>query len=168
VQNVYKYVPKAKKTIKKAKQQPKKRRHTLTDAQKKQKREIMEILLEKEVTEPAPVKRPPTAAQYNADIQIKRGNVVVVNNPVDKNEDLSGFQPVLTRKEVLRQHKAEKQAKEEALLDDMNCTLNVLLEEPNRRISQQKHYHQIQKNKAAASSKHIHVVQSQSRAKLAS
>ncbi|RHZ32303.1 hypothetical protein DYB37_010572 [Aphanomyces astaci] len=81
------------------------RRSSLTDAQKKEKREIMEILLDPYEFVPARITRRGSSTQVKADLH-RVGNAVVVSNPpVDANEDFSGFETVKSRRTSIKEKK---------------------------------------------------------------
>ncbi|CAK4305450.1 unnamed protein product [Aphanomyces euteiches] len=86
------------------------RRRSLTDAQKREKRAIMEILLEPYEYVPAPVRPRSSTVQLHAELDHKVGNVVVVSNqPVDASEDLSGFETVKSRHTTFQEKKEFRQ-----------------------------------------------------------
>ncbi|KAG9410027.1 hypothetical protein AC1031_018061 [Aphanomyces cochlioides] len=86
------------------------RRRSLTDAQKREKRAIMEILLEPYEYVPAPVRPRSSTVQLNAELDHKVGNVVVVSNqPVDASEDLSGFETIKSRRTNFQEKKQFRQ-----------------------------------------------------------
>ncbi|CAK5241938.1 unnamed protein product, partial [Aphanomyces euteiches] len=89
---------------------PLNRRRSLTDAQKREKRAIMEILLEPYEYVPAPVRPRSSTVQLHAELDHKVGNVVVVSNqPVDASEDLSGFETVKSRHTTFQEKKEFRQ-----------------------------------------------------------
>ncbi|KAG9409956.1 hypothetical protein AC1031_017987 [Aphanomyces cochlioides] len=86
------------------------RRRSLTDAQKREKRAIMEILLEPYEYVPAPVRPRSSTVQLHAELDHKVGNVVVVSNQaVDASEDLSGFETVKSRRTNFQEKKEFRQ-----------------------------------------------------------
>ncbi|KAH9147109.1 hypothetical protein LEN26_004789 [Aphanomyces euteiches] len=94
------------------------RRRSLTDAQKREKRAIMEILLEPYEYVPAPVRPRSSTVQLHAELDHKVGNVVVVSNqPVDASEDLSGFETVKSRHTTFQEKKEFRQEIEASQAD---------------------------------------------------
>jgi hypothetical protein len=92
------------------------RRSSLTDSQKKEKREIMEILLDSYEFVPARITRRGSSTQGKAELSLKAGNVVVVfNPPVDANEDWSGFETVKSRRTSVNEKK-ELRGEQDAIL----------------------------------------------------
>ncbi|KAG9409952.1 hypothetical protein AC1031_017980 [Aphanomyces cochlioides] len=77
---------------------------------KREKRAIMEILLEPYEYVPAPVRPRSSTVQLHAELDHKVGNVVVVSNQaVDASEDLSGFETVKSRRTNFQEKKEFRQ-----------------------------------------------------------
>jgi len=155
------------------------RTKSLTDAQKKEKREIMEILLEYYDYVPHIPTGRPSSIQGHVDSSIQfahDGNAIVISgSQVQVTDDSSGFQTVKSRR---TSHKEKKDAK---------AILNVLVdfkEPPRKAVVPPKKNHStspaavsktntpptkasIQANKAAPVQKHIQANKTQVRAKLA-
>ncbi|ETV90867.1 hypothetical protein H310_14426 [Aphanomyces invadans] len=144
------------------------RRSSLTDAQKKEKREIMEILLDPYVFVPARITHRGSATQAKAELH-KVGNAVVVSNPpVGPNEDMSGFVTVKSRRTSIKEKKD--------LRSEQDAILSVLVDfkEPVKQTKNQKGNKQQTPTKAQSAhqqkvqpTKHITANGNQRRAKLA-
>ncbi|RHY27930.1 hypothetical protein DYB32_006423 [Aphanomyces invadans] len=144
------------------------RRSSLTDAQKKEKREIMEILLDPYVFVPARITHRGSATQAKAELH-KVGNAVVVSNPpVGPNEDMSGFVTVKSRRTSIKEKKD--------LRSEQDAILSVLVDfkEPVKQTKNQKGNKQQTPTKAQSAhqqkvqpTKHITANGNQGRAKLA-